>query len=204
MALNTWLAFLAATIIISVTPGAGAVNTMATAIRSGLVRTLPSIMGLQVALILFLIIVAAGLGAILAASETLFTLIKWTGAFYLIFLGIMKWREASNELSVESQTHISHRKSFASAILVNLTNPKAIVFQAAFLPQFIDPALMLWPQYLIMGITMVTVDSLVMIGYASFALKLMPILNKYGKLQNRLFGSMFIACGGLLAGSERL
>ncbi len=203
MELNTWLAFLAATIIISVTPGAGAVNTMATAIRSGLVRTLPSIMGLQVALIIFLIIVAAGLGAILAASETLFTLIKWLGAVYLIFLGVMKWREASQELSSDNQTAISKRKSFASAILVNLTNPKAIVFQAAFLPQFVDPSQTLWSQYLIMGVTMVIVDSLVMVGYASFALKLMPILKKYGRLQNRLFGSMFVACGGLLAVSQR-
>ena len=203
MELNTWLAFLAATIIISVTPGAGAVNTMATAIRSGLIKTLPSIMGLQVALILFLIVVAAGLGAILAASETLFTMIKWVGAIYLIFLGIMKWREVAQELSSGSPSNISQRKSFASAILVNLTNPKAIVFQAAFLPQFIDPALTLWPQYLIMGVTMVIVDSLVMVGYASFALKLMPIMRKYGKLQNRLFGSLFIACGGLLAASQR-
>ncbi|WP_062264263.1 homoserine/homoserine lactone efflux protein [Endozoicomonas arenosclerae] len=203
MELNTYLAFLAATIIISVTPGAGAVNTMATAIRSGLVRTLPSIMGLQVALIIFLIIVAAGLGAILAASETLFTLIKWLGAVYLIFLGVMKWREAPQELSSDNQTAISKRKSFASAILVNLTNPKAIVFQAAFLPQFVDPSQTLWSQYLIMGMTMVIVDSLVMVGYASFALKLMPILKKYGRLQNRLFGSMFVACGGLLAVSQR-
>ncbi|WOG27874.1 homoserine/homoserine lactone efflux protein [Endozoicomonas sp. 8E] len=203
MELNTWLAFLAATIIISLTPGAGAVNTMANAIRSGLIRTLPSIMGLQVALIIFLVVVAAGLGAILAASETLFTLIKWTGALYLIFLGIMKWREAPNGFSVESQTRTNKKKSFASAILVNLTNPKAIVFQAAFLPQFIDPALTIWPQYLVMGITMVMVDSLVMLGYASFALKLMPFLKKYGKLQNRLFGSMFITCGGLLAASQR-
>ncbi|KEQ16798.1 homoserine/homoserine lactone efflux protein [Endozoicomonas numazuensis] len=203
MELNTWLAFLAATLIISLTPGAGAVNTMATAIRSGLIRTLPSIMGLQVALILFLVVVAAGLGAVLTASETLFTLIKWVGAIYLVFLGIVKWREATLEMTNESPVPISQRKSFASAIMVNLTNPKAIVFQAAFLPQFIDPTLVLWPQYLIMGVTMVIVDSLVMIGYASFALKLMPVLKKYGRLQNRLFGSMFIACGGLLAASQR-
>lgn len=176
---------------------------MATAIRSGLTQTLPAIAGLQMALIILLAIVAAGLGAILATSEVLFTLLKWTGAAYLILLGIMKWREAGQSFSTSSQTAPCRKRSFANAILVNLTNPKAIVFLAAFLPQFVDPAQKLWPQYLIMGITMVVIDMLVMLGYATFALKLLPVLKRSAKLQNKLFGSMFILCGGLLAVSHR-
>ena len=201
MEITTWLAFLAATTLISVTPGAGAVNTMSTAIKCGFVRTLPSIMGLQVGLIIYLVIVAAGLGAVLAASEQAFNLIKWFGAAYLIYLGIMKWRETG--LTATSSNNQSRRRSFASAVVVNLTNPKAIVFLAAFLPQFVDPEFSLWPQYLIMGVTMVFIDILVMLGYSSLALKITPLLTRHEKLQSRVFGSMFIACGGLLAASQK-
>ncbi|MRI33231.1 homoserine/homoserine lactone efflux protein [Endozoicomonas sp. OPT23] len=201
MEFNTWLAFLAATALISITPGAGAVNTMSTAIKFGFVKTLPSIMGLQVGLIIYLLIVAAGLGAILAASEQLFNVIKWFGVGYLVYLGIMKWKES--ELSKGSCRNQSKRKSFASAVVVNLTNPKAIVFLAAFLPQFVQPDLPLWPQYLIMGVTMIVIDILVMLGYSSLALRITPALSRHEKLQSRVFGSMFIACGGLLAASQK-
>ena len=94
MTLAVWLGFLLAAILIAVTPGPGAVISMSTGMRHGYLAALTAILGLQAAILLHLMIVALGLGALLAASETAFALVKFVGAAYLVWLGIQKWRAA--------------------------------------------------------------------------------------------------------------
>ena len=200
MSMSLWLGFLLAAILIAVSPGPGAATSMSVGLRHGYAGALRSIAGLQTALAIQLGIVAAGLGALLAASALTFDIIKLTGAAYLIWLGIQKWRSEPNPEAGTEPSGLS-RGLFLQGLLVNLTNPKAIVFMAALTPQFIDPAKPQLPQFLIIAVTMCGVDSIVMSGYALLASRLRRWLSdpQSVRRQNRFFGSVFVGAGAMLA-----
>lgn len=204
MTLPLWLGFLATVIIVAVSPGPGAVTSMSAGLRYGYWAALRAILGLQSALIIQLVIVAAGLGALLATSAWAFDLLKFSGAAYLIWLGIQKWRSRPQEID-ENGAPLAPRGLFLQGLLVNLGNPKAIIFVAALVPQFLDPSRQQWPQFVIIGLTMCTVDTVVMSGYALLVSRLRRWLHDPQALraQNRFFGSVFVAAGLLLATSSR-
>ena len=163
MTLEWWLTYLVTTIILSLSPGSGAINTMSTGIRYGFRGALPSIAGLQVGLSVHIVLVGIGLGTLLTQSVIAFDILKWLGAAYLIWLGIQQWRTAGAlDLNAVSKA-LPGSGLFKRAILVNLTNPKSIVFLAALFPQFIIPNQPQGAQYLILGMTSVVVDIIVMI-----------------------------------------
>ena len=204
MALSLWFGFLAATILIAISPGPGAVASMSTGLRYGYWAAFRVILGLQAAIFVQLLIVALGLGALLASSEEAFDIVKLIGAAYLIWLGIQKWRTEPQEIN-ENGLPVVPKNLFLQGLLVNLTNPKAIVFIAALVPQFIDPTRSQWPQFLIIALTMFSVDVLVMSCYALLATRLRRWLHdpKALKAQNRFFGGVFVGAGVLLAASGR-
>lgn len=207
MSWTMWLAFLAAALVIAVSPGPGAVLSMLTGLRYGYGAALRAIAGLQIALLLQLGVVALGLGAVLATSETAFAVVKFAGAAYLIWLGVQKWRSPPEPIGGdgEGQRVQSRRQLYAQGILVNLTNPKAIVFIAALVPQFIVPDRPQWPQFAIIGATMVAVNMMVMSCYALLATRFRPLLRnpRLLRLQNRIFGGLFVGAGAMLAASSR-
>ena len=204
MALTTWLTFLFAATLIAVSPGPGAATSMSVGLRHGYWAALRAILGLQSALVIQLSIVAAGLGALLAASTTAFNIMKLLGAAYLIWLGIQKWREAPQAVEGENIA-MPPSGLFVQGLLVNLTNPKAVVFMAALTPQFIDPARPQWLQFVIIGVTMCSVDSIVMSGYALLAARLRRWVRnpRAQRVQNRFFGGVFVGAGALLAVSGK-
>ena len=204
MSLALWLGFLLAAILIAVTPGPGAVLSMSTSMRYGYWSALTAILGLQAAILVHLAIVAIGFGALLAASETGFSVVKFIGAAYLIWLGVQKWR--SPPLPVDAETlSIRRRGLFLQGLLINLTNPKAIIFIGALVPQFIDPGRSQVGQYLLIAATLCLTDIVVMSAYALAAGRLGSWLHdpKAIRLQNRAFGGLFISAGTLLALSSR-
>ena len=204
MSLALWLGFLLAAILIAVTPGPGAVLSMSTSMRYGYWSALTAILGLQAAILVHLAIVAIGFGALLAASETGFSVVKFIGAAYLIWLGVQKWQ--SPPLPVDAETlSIRRRGLFLQGLLVNLTNPKAIIFIGALVPQFIDPGRSQVEQYLLIAATLCLTDIVVMSAYALAAGRLGSWLHdpKAIRLQNRAFGGLFISAGTLLALSSR-
>lgn len=204
MTFTVWLGFLLAAIIIAVTPGPGAVISMSTGLRHGYWAALTAILGLQTALLIQIVIVALGLGALLATSEVAFSAIKFLGAAYLVWLGVMKWR--SPPVPVDASAPAVRRKGlFAQGLFVNLTNPKAIIFIGALVPQFVDPALPQAPQYAVIAATLCFTDMLVMSGYALAASRLGGWLHdpRSIRLQNRFFGGLFVSAGALLALSSR-
>lgn len=207
MSWTMWLAFLAAALVIAVSPGPGAVLSMSTGLRYGYAAALRAIAGLQIALLLQLCVVALGLGAVLATSEAAFAVVKFAGAAYLIWLGVQKWRSPPEPIGGDGEglRVQSRRQLYAQGILVNLTNPKAIVFIAALVPQFIVPDQPQWPQFAIIGATMVAVDTMVMSCYALLATRFRPLLRdpRLLRLQNRLFGGLFVGAGAMLAASSR-
>jgi homoserine/homoserine lactone efflux protein len=203
MAFSTWLAYLLAALLIAVSPGPGAATSMSVGLRHGYGLALRAIGGLQSALIIQLAIVFAGLGALLMTSTTAFNIMKFLGASYLIWLGIQKWRDAPR--TIEDSADIKPGGLFVQGLLVNLTNPKAIVFMAALTPQFIDPARPQWLQFVIIGATMCCVDSVVMSCYALLATRLRRWLRdpRAMQAQNRFFGGIFVGAGVQLAVSGR-
>ena len=201
MELEIWLAYLATAIVFSLAPGSGTVNSISNGMTFGWRKSLASIVGLQIGLGVYIVLVGVGLGTLIAQSATAFTVIKWVGVSYLVWLGIQKWRERG-ELQVPGEVRqVSARQLCRQAVLVNLTNPKTVVFLVALFPQFIDPSQPQASQLLVLGLTTVVVDGMVMLGYVVLASRLAGYIRS-GRVmaaQNRVFGSMFIGCGALLA-----
>lgn len=202
MALHLWLGFFLTTLVVALSPGPGAVLSMSVGIRLGYRHALKAILGLQTALLLQLTLVGLGLGAVLAASELAFLVIKLAGAAYLVWLGIQRWREP---LAIDEAGAEVNRGFYRQGILVNLGNPKAIVFIAALVPQFIDPQAPQLPQFAVIALTMCSLDTAVMSCYALLASRFRGVLvsPRRGLLANRVFGSIFVAAGALLAGTSR-
>lgn len=205
MTLDWWLTYLLTTLILSLSPGSGAINTMSTGISHGYRGAVASIAGLQVGLCIHIVLVGVGLGAIVSQSLLAFELLKWLGVVYLMWLGIQQWRSAGAlDLHTLAGT-LPRRHLFRRAVLVNLSNPKSIVFLAALFPQFIIPNQPQLAQYLILGITSVVVDIIVMTGYATLATRIARWLKTPRQMQllNRIFGSLFILVAGLLASAHK-
>lgn len=195
MAWEVWLAFVGAAILIAVSPGAGAVLSMATGLTHGVRRGYWSVLGLEIGLMLQLALVAVGLGAIVASSIIAFHVIKWIGVAYLLYLAVRQWRSVTTDLGEQMSTPTTggRRALVVRGLLVNITNPKALVFFLAVLPQFVVPTAPLLPQYLAIGATMVAVDMVVMGLYTGLAVRLLRWMRtpRQQTVVNRVFASLF-------------
>ena len=206
MQLDIWLTMLVATIVISISPGAGAVVSMNYGLRYGLKRSYAAILGLQIGLLTQTFIVVIGLGSLITQSLTLFTIIKWIGVAYLVFLGVMKFIEKPVlPQDAKNIKAFSFKKALIQASLINMTNIKATVFLVAFIPQFLDPAKPIWTQFLIICATLVVVDVIVMTGYSSLAsrLKFMVKSLRAITIQNRITGAFLLLAALFVSTAKR-
>ncbi len=208
MPLSVWLTFFAASWLISLSPGAGAISCMSAGVRYGYSRALWNVAGLQLGILLVLLIVALGLGAVIAASTTLFLAIKWFGVAYLVWLGITQWRSPATPVAEDAlagDVDGTPRRLLLRGFLVNATNPKGIVFMLAVLPQFIDPATPQVPQYLMCAATLFFTDLVVMSAYTGLSARMLRALREphHIRWMNRTFGGLFVAAGALLATFKR-
>ena len=204
MQFSLWLALAGAGVLISFTPGAGAINTMSNSLTAGFKRSIWGILGQQAALILHVIVVALGVGVLVAGSPVAFNAIRYAGAAYLVYLGIRQFLRKP-DLDQEKVAALRNEPAwsmFRRGLWVNLLNPKAIVFFLAFMPQFIRPANPLLPQYAVLAATVVLIDILVMWFFFAAAAKSFQRFthNTHGQtVLNRTFGTLFVAVGILLA-----
>lgn len=207
MDLNVWLAFFAASWVIAISPGSGAVLSMSHGLAYGVRQSSATIAGLQLGLAVILLIAGVGVGALLLASATAFTVVKVLGAAYLIWLGLKQWRSpvdaqapAAGNALVKHPGLPTVRERVLTGFMTNVTNPKGIVFMVAVLPQFIDPHRPLWLQLLILLVTSIGVDLVVMHGYAFLASRAQRWLAtaKARRAQNRVFGGVLMAMGASL------
>ncbi|MBB6289256.1 homoserine/homoserine lactone efflux protein [Pseudomonas sp. SJZ103] len=207
MALDTWLAFFLASWIISLSPGAGAIASMSSGLQYGFLRGYWNAIGLQLGLAMQIAVVAGGLGAILAASSTAFYAIKWFGVAYLVYLAVKQWRALPMDMADDAAIRPLGKPMamMFRGFLVNASNPKALVFMLAVLPQFVNPQAPLLVQYLIIGATMISVDMVVMAGYTGLASKVLRLLRtpKQQKRVNRTFAGLFVGAAGFLASLHR-
>lgn len=199
MDFQTWLAFFAASCLIAVSPGSGAVLSMSHGLSFGVRKTGATILGLQLGLVLILLIAGAGVGSLLLASEVAFSIVKVLGACYLIYVGFCQWRagDKSPVQGDETESAGTWQKRCLTGFLTNATNPKGIIFMVAVLPQFMTTSRPLWLQLLILAATMLAVDTMVMHGYAASASALRGFMRsaRAVRSQNRVFGALLIAVG---------
>jgi homoserine/homoserine lactone efflux protein len=206
MDLSVWITYFIATIILSLTPGPGVFSSISSGLHHGFRLGLWNGVGMQAANVILVALVSLGLGALLIASETLFTGVKWLGVIYLIYLGIVTWRAPALGFEEDRDDHAkTAREVFMRGFWVNLTNPKGIIFFAAILPQFVDVSKPQMPQYAILAATTFIVDLGLMMGYTALAAKVLRLMDDPAHLRwvNRGLGGAFVAAGVALASFRR-
>jgi threonine/homoserine/homoserine lactone efflux protein len=207
MSLETWLLYAAAVFVLTVTPGPSVLMCVTNGVNFGARRTFFSAIGSVTAVVGIMACSAVGIGALLAASSTLFHVIKWFGVAYLIYIGITTLRSTASsfELPSAGNRSASRLSLYVKGFLVGASNPKALLFFTAFFPQFIDPAAAQLPQFAVLGGTFVCFELFWLMFYATFAARLGPWLRVKGraKVFNRLSGLTFMGAGALLATVER-
>ena len=200
MSLQVWFAYMLACWVISISPGAGAIASMSSGLNYGFRHGYWNAIGLQIALLLQIMVVAAGVGVLFATTPLAFQFVKWFGVIYLLYLAYLQWTAPVKDIEIQQE---KRDKSVLALLLngfvVNISNPKAIVFLLAVLPQFLDLSKPQWIQYLIMAVTMISIDLIVMAGYTGLASKVLRLLRspKQQKYLNRGFAVMF-SCAALL------
>jgi threonine/homoserine/homoserine lactone efflux protein len=205
MTLTTYLLYLAAVALLIVTPGPTMLMCMTNSINHGPRRAMTSVAGAVTAVLCVMTLSAMGLGALLATSETAFTVAKVAGAAYLIWLGIKTLRSDA-VLQLDGQAAAAPRRSFyLQGVLVGASNPKAVLFFAAFFPQFLNPAEAIAPQFAILALTFMAFEFTVLTLCALGVARLMPLLRSSTPVRwiNRVCGGLFTLMGGLLLLSRR-
>lgn len=203
MSLETWLAFVAASLVLTMTPGPSILLGMVHALRFGTRRTLYTAAGDISANMIQMLLVAAGLGIIVANSAVAFQAIKWAGVVVLIYMAYKMWRSAPVLPDAATPDRSSHpARLYASGFAVAFGNPKALVFFTAFFPQFIDPAAPFMPQLSIMCPTMALLDFSFVMLYAAGAKQCLGFLRQHPRLLNRAAGGTLMTAAGLLAAAR--
>src|SRR5687767_2643309 len=185
------------------TPGPTVLIALTNGSRFGVRASLPGMAGAVLSDFVLISAVAVGLGALLAASEFWFSVVKWVGVAYLAYLGV-RLLLSKGTFAVPTNgsgtKHSSPRAIFLRSFLVAVTNPKGYLFFSAFLPQFIMPSEAQVPQYTALAVTFATIDLVVMFAYASAGAQAIRFLRAKGVLcLDRICGGALLALAGALA-----
>ena len=199
MELNTWLIYAAAAAGLSLTPGPNGLLALTHGALHGVRKTLFTIAGGALGFTSVIAVSLFGIGALLAASSELLVVLKWVGGAYLVWLGIGVWRSPAMGATQGPELRVITRVNvFRQGLLASITNPKGILFFVAFLPQFLSEDIPLLTQFLVMAITFVGIEIITETVIALGAAKIQPLLARFGKRFNRVFGAMFMLIGVLL------
>ena len=204
MSLETWLAFSAASVVLLLIPGPTILLVISYALGQGWRVALPMAAGVALGDFTAMTLSMLGIGALLLASATVFTVLKWCGAAYLIWLGIKLFR-AGGTLEARANTEATSRlKMLAHAWLITALNPKSITFFVAFLPQFLDTKAPLFPQMVVFETTFLVLAFLNAFGYALAASKARTLFQKPAAIRafNRTGGTLLIGAGVVTAASK--
>lgn len=196
MTLNTWLIYLLACVGLSLSPGPNGLLALTHGALYGQRRTLFTITGGVLGFTAIIALSIFGIGALIQASVHWLVALKWAGGAYLVWLGIHVWR--SPPVALQTQTHRPPARSWhllRQGALSATTNPKALLFFTAFLPQFMDTRHGLWLQFAILAGTFAATELLTEFLLASAAQRISPWLTRAGKRFNHACGGVFMAIG---------
>jgi homoserine/homoserine lactone efflux protein len=205
MEVHLWLAYVSVVGILIFIPGPSAFLCLSHGLTHGKLRTIFTVLGGAVASLLLMSISISGLGAILAASEQAFFIIRITGAVYLIYLGVSYWNQgsfrANHKIHIENDKTGSSFSLFKKGFLVGVSNPKDLLFFAALFPGFINTQSSQVEQYLILALTWFTIDFCAMFMYANLGNKASSLFSKPTTIQifNRASGGFYFTTGSTLA-----
>lgn len=206
MSLEIWFAFAAASLVLLIIPGPTVVLTISYALSHGRKTALGVALGVALGDFLAMSASLAGLGALVMASATLFVVLKWIGAVYLIWLGVNLWRSPDGLVTpADTRMRTADRSIFWHAATVTALNPKSLTFFIAFVPQFLNESAPFWPQCIVMVATFVTLATLNALVYALAANQareklLSPVFSRFSK---RAGGTALIGMGAVTATLER-
>lgn len=199
MNLDTWLIYLLAAAGLSLSPGPNGLLALTHGVLHGQRKTLFTIFGGTLGFVAVIALSMFGIGALLQTSLVWLTALKWLGGAYLVWLGIQVWRAPPVGVQLTEGDRAGPARSGASLFrqgaLSAVTNPKGILFFAAFLPQFIDPHRSLLLQFLIMAGTFALVEAITELFIAGMAARISPWLRRVGKRFNQVCGGIFVAIG---------
>jgi threonine/homoserine/homoserine lactone efflux protein len=204
--LSVWITYFFATTVILIIPGPTIILVISQAVTHGRKSVVPLAAGVVLGDFTAMTFSLLGLGAIMSASAALFTLFKWVGAIYLLYLGIKLWRANPDSSDTQpGKKDASPRSLFKSSFIVTALNPKSIAFFVAFLPQFISPRSPAFNQILILGGTFLVLALVNAALYALFAGQLRETIKKtrVRKWFNRCGGTALIGAGIITAGMQR-
>ena len=195
MSIETWLAFVAAATVLLIMPGPTILLVISYALGRKMRVALPVAIGVALGDLTAMTLSLMGLGVLLSMSALLFTIVKWIGAVYLVWLGIRLWR-AGGKLHVEGRAEPA-RSMLRHAWIVTALNPKSITFFVAFLPQFLDPAGGFWSQLLIFEATFLCLAFANALAYGLVASRARGLLESQRAIVvcNRVGGSLLIGAG---------
>jgi homoserine/homoserine lactone efflux protein len=196
MDFDTWLIYLAAATGLSLSPGPNGLLALTHGALHGRRKALFTIFGGALGFVLVIALSMFGIGALLQTSVLWLTVMKWVGGAYLVWLGIQVWRAPPVGVDVATATEPASGFSlFRQGALSAVTNPKGLLFFAAFLPQFIDPGRGLVAQFAVMAGTFAVVEIATELFIASMAHRVSPWLRRVGRRFNRACGGVFMAIG---------
>jgi threonine/homoserine/homoserine lactone efflux protein len=208
-----WLACAAAAAVVIAIPGPTTLMVTGHAMSSGTRVALASLLGVALGDFTAIACSVLGLGAVLAASAEAFTVLKWIGAAYLVYLGIKLWRAPAVPMGAagmgpngrEGGGRRSMRRAIAESFSVTLLNPKGLLFFAAFLPQFIDPHLPTLPQVVVLALTFEVLAAGSLGIYVFMTTRARSVMDspRAIKIMNRAGGTMLIGAGLLTASLRR-
>ncbi|MGF6752645.1 LysE family translocator [Paraburkholderia sp. GAS334] len=209
MSLHTWWLFAATVFVISAIPGPNMLLVMTHGAQHGLRRSGATMAGCLSALVLMLSVSAAGLGVFLEAWPTMFNALRLIGATYLVWLGIKAWRAPVDEAAAANADVLAAKPErpraawlmFRNGFLVASSNPKAILFAAALLPQFIDASRPTLPQFGVLVATFAVIEVSWYLVYAGFGTRIGAKLKSrnVARAFNRLTGGVFVGFGAMMA-----
>jgi homoserine/homoserine lactone efflux protein len=199
MRLETWLLYTLAALGLSLSPGPNSLLAMTHGALHGTRMALFTIAGGVLGFTLLIALSMFGIAALLQSSVVWLTVLKWVGGAYLVWLGIQVWRSPPLDLKVtETAVRPNAAALFGQGALSATTNPKGILFFAAFLPQFIDPERSLFVQFLVMAATFAATEVITELVLASTAHRIRPWLARVGRRFNQACGGVFMAIGAAL------
>ncbi len=199
MQLETWLIFFVASAGLSLSPGPNGLLALTHGALHGRRMALFTIAGGAIGFVLIIALSMFGIGALIKSSVIWLTVLKWVGGAYLVWLGIQVWR--SPPLGEQVAAPVGARSGaslFWQGALSATTNPKGLLFFAAFLPQFIDPRRSLLVQFFVMAGTFVITEVATEFVLASAAHRIRPWLGRVGRRFNQACGGLFVAIGAAL------
>ncbi|HZC35785.1 MAG TPA: LysE family translocator [Chthoniobacterales bacterium] len=173
---STWFNFAIVALLVSLLPGPAFLVVLSTALRRGFRAGVYANAGVVIGDAIYFFLAAVGLGSLLTASFLAFTIVKWLGVAYLIYLGLRSLFYPASEIVGESRD--TGRKAFSTAVTVQLANPKLLLFLAALVPQFIELGHPVAAQFTVLGGTFMLSDALVYLIVAMFAARARPLLSK--------------------------